>query len=44
MQRLIVAYLWLKWVSASEIHDDIVATLGPDAMSDSSVASYLREA
>jgi hypothetical protein len=28
-QRPIVAYLSLKWMSAREIHDDIVATLGP---------------
>jgi hypothetical protein len=27
-QRLIVAYLSLKWMLAHEIHDDIVATLG----------------
>jgi hypothetical protein len=36
-QRPIVAYLSLKEISAREIHDDIVATLGPDAMSYSSV-------
>jgi hypothetical protein len=33
----IVAYLSLKWISAGEIHDDIVATLGPDAVPYSSV-------
>jgi hypothetical protein len=36
-QRPIVACLSLKWMSAREIHDDIVATLGPDAVSYSSV-------
>jgi hypothetical protein len=39
-----VAYLSLKGMSAHEIHDDIVATLGPDVMSYSSVTRYLREA
>jgi hypothetical protein len=32
-QRPIVAYLSLKGMSAREIHDHIVATLGPDAVS-----------
>jgi hypothetical protein len=31
-------------MSAREIHNDIVATLGPDIMSYSSVTRYLREA
>jgi hypothetical protein len=31
-------------MSAREIHDDIVATLGPDGVSYSSVTRYLREA
>jgi hypothetical protein len=43
-QRPTVAYLSLKGMSAREIHDDIVATLGPDAASYSSVTRYLREA
>jgi hypothetical protein len=43
-QRPIVAYLSLKGISAREIHDDIVATFGPDAVSSSSVIRYLREA
>jgi hypothetical protein len=43
-QPPIVAYLSLKGMSAREIHDDIVATLGPDAVSYSSVTRYLREA
>jgi hypothetical protein len=44
MQCPIVADLLLKWMSAREIHDDIVATLGSDAVSYSSVTRYLREA
>jgi transposase-like protein len=43
-QRPIVAYLSLKRMSTREIHDDIVAALGPDAVSYSSVTRYLREA
>jgi hypothetical protein len=43
-QRPIVAYLSLKGMSAREIHDDIVISLGPDAVSYSSVARYLCEA
>jgi hypothetical protein len=36
-QRSIVAYLSLKGMPAREIHDKIVATLGPDAVLCSSV-------
>jgi hypothetical protein len=43
-QRPIVAYLSLKGISAHEIHDDIVATLGLDPVSYSSVTSDFREA
>jgi hypothetical protein len=43
-QRPIVAYLSLKGITAREIHDDIVATLGADAVSCSSVNRSLREA
>jgi hypothetical protein len=43
MQRPIVAYLSLKGTSAREIHDNIVATLGPDVVLYSSVTCYLRE-
>jgi transposase len=43
-QRPIVAYLSVKGMSAREIHDDIVATFGPDAVSYSSVTRDLREA
>jgi transposase len=43
-QRPIVAYFSLKGMSAREIHDDIVATFGPNAVSYSSVTRYLREA
>jgi hypothetical protein len=42
-QRPIVAYLSLKEMSAREIPDDIVAALGPDAVSSSSGTHYLRE-
>jgi hypothetical protein len=42
-QHPIVAYLSLKGTSAREIHDDIVAILGPDAVSYSSVtATFAR--
>jgi hypothetical protein len=43
-QRPTVAYLSLKGMSAREIHDDIVATLGSDAVSYSLVTRYLRMA
>jgi hypothetical protein len=43
-QRPIIAYLSLKGMSAREIHDGIVATLGPDAVSYSSVRRSLHEA
>jgi hypothetical protein len=44
MQRPIVAYLSLKGMSASEIHDNIIAILGPDVVSYSSVTRYLHKA
>jgi hypothetical protein len=43
-QRPIIVYLSLKGMSAREIHDNIVATRGPDAVSYSSVTRYLHEA
>jgi hypothetical protein len=43
-QPPIVAYLSLKGMSPREIHDDIVVTLGPDAVLYSSVIHSLREA
>jgi hypothetical protein len=43
-QRPVVAYLSLKGMSVPEIHDDIVVTLGPDAVSYSSVARHFCEA
>jgi hypothetical protein len=43
-QRPIVAYLSLKEMAGREIHDNIVATLGLDAVSYSSVTHYLCEA
>jgi hypothetical protein len=36
-QRPIITYLSLKGRSAREIHDDVVTTLGPDAVSYNSV-------
>jgi hypothetical protein len=42
-QHPIVAYLSLKVMSAREIHDDIVATIEPDAVSYSSVTHSLCE-
>jgi hypothetical protein len=36
-QRPIVAHLSLKWMSTREIHDDIVGTLGADAVPHNSV-------
>jgi hypothetical protein len=52
MQRPIVAYLSLKWMSTREIHDDIVANLGPDtvypiqfsSVQFSSITRYFHEA
>jgi hypothetical protein len=43
-QHPIVAYLSLKGMSAHEIHDNIVATIGPDIISYTSITHYLREA
>jgi hypothetical protein len=43
-RRPIIAYLSLKEMSAREIHDDIVATLGPDVVLYSFVTRYLRKA
>jgi hypothetical protein len=43
-QLPIIAYLSLKGMSPREIHDNIVATLGSDAVSYSSVTCYFREA
>jgi hypothetical protein len=43
-QRPIIAHLSLKGMSAHEIHDDIVATLGSDAVPYNSVTRYLCEA
>jgi hypothetical protein len=39
-----VAYLSLRWMSAREIHNNIVVTLGPNAVSDSLITRYFREA
>jgi hypothetical protein len=39
-----VAYVALKARSAREIHDDLKATLGPDAVAYNSVTRYPHEA
>jgi hypothetical protein len=43
-QRMIVAYLDLKGISARTIHTDLVATLWSNAVAYSSVTRHLREA
>jgi hypothetical protein len=43
-QQLIVLYFSRKGLSAVTIHDDLVATLGAEAVSYPSVTRYLREA
>jgi hypothetical protein len=43
-QRTIVAYLALKAFSARAIHEDLMATLGRDAMAYSTVVRYLHDA
>jgi hypothetical protein len=42
-QRTIVASLALKGLSARSIHQDLVATLGGDAMAYSTVARYIHD-
>jgi hypothetical protein len=43
-QQLIVLYLSRKRLSAVALHDDLVATLGMEAVSYPPVTRYLREA
>jgi hypothetical protein len=43
-QRTIVANLALKGISARSIHQDLVATLGGDAMASSTVPRYIHNA
>jgi hypothetical protein len=43
-QQSIVLYLARKGLSPLAIHDDLVTTLGVDAVSYSSVTRYLRDA
>jgi hypothetical protein len=43
-QRSIVLYFARKRLSPLAIHDDLVTTLGADAVSYSSVTRYLRDA
>jgi hypothetical protein len=42
-QRSIAVYLDLKGLSARAIHEDLIATLGADAVGYSTVTRYLRE-
>jgi hypothetical protein len=43
-QHPIIAYLSLKGMSAREIYDDIIAALGPNAVSYSVITRSLRDA
>jgi hypothetical protein len=43
-QRVIVAYLSLKGFSARVIHEDLRATIGPDALIYSTITRYLHDA
>jgi hypothetical protein len=43
-QRVIVAYLSLKRFSTRVIHEDLKATIGPDALVYSTVTRYLHDA
>jgi hypothetical protein len=43
-QQLIILCLSMKGLSAVAIHDDLVTTLGAEAVSYPSVTLYLREA
>jgi hypothetical protein len=43
-QRVNVAYLSLKGLSACAIHEDLRVTLGPDAVAYSMVTNYLHDA
>jgi hypothetical protein len=43
-QRLIVFYLNMKGLTDQVIHDDLIATLGEEAIAYSTVTNYLRAA
>jgi hypothetical protein len=43
-QKRIVLYLWMKGMVLDAIHDDIVCTLGKDAVAYSTVTKYTRSA
>jgi hypothetical protein len=43
-QKPIVLYLRMKWIALDAIHDDLVRTLGKDAVTYSMVTKYTRSA
>jgi hypothetical protein len=43
-QKPIVLYLRMKWTDLDAIHDDLVRTLGKDAVAYSTVTKYARSA
>jgi hypothetical protein len=43
-QKPIVLYLWMKGMGLDAIHDDLVCTLGKDAVAYSTVTKYARSA
>jgi hypothetical protein len=43
-QKPIVLYLRMKWMALDSIHDDLVRTLGKDAVAYSTVTEYARSA
>jgi hypothetical protein len=43
-QKPIVLYLRMKWMVLDAIHDDLVRTLGKDAVIDSTATKYARSA
>jgi hypothetical protein len=43
-QKPIVFYLWMKGMALDVIHDDLVSTLGKDAVPYSTVTKYTRSA
>jgi hypothetical protein len=43
-QKPIFLYLWMKGMAVDAIHDDLVRTLGKDAVTYSTVTKYTRSA
>jgi zona occludens toxin (predicted ATPase) len=43
-QKMIVLYLRMKGMSLDAIHEDLVRTLGTDAVTDSTITKYARSA